>query len=73
MEAEVIGCSMGIPYNIQDTHWNVTLPDSLRENLPFTRRTRAQSALGYPKMEHGSKASRRAPKVLDLGTGGMER
>ena len=29
---------MGIPHSIQDTHWNVTLPTRLRENLPLTPR-----------------------------------
>ena len=25
MEAEITRCTLGIPYSIQDTHWNVTL------------------------------------------------
>lgn len=54
MEAEITGCTVGIPYSIQDTHWNVTLSACLWENFPLTRRARAQSALGYPEVEHGS-------------------
>ena len=73
MEAESTGCSMGIPHSIQDTHWNVTLPDLLWEDLPLTRRAGAQSALGYMEMEYGFIASRRVPEVPDLGTRGMER
>ena len=60
MEVEVAGCFMGIP-------------DRLRENLPFTYRDGAQSALGHPEMEHESKTSWRALKAPDLGTRGMER
>ena len=73
MEAKITGCTLGIPYNIQDTHWNVTLSAHLWENLPFTRRAGAQSALGYPKMEYGSKTSQRVSEASDLETGGMER
>ena len=37
-----------------------------------TRRTGAQSTLGHPEMEYGSKTSRRAQKVPNLGVGKME-
>ena len=47
MEAEITGCTVGIPYSIQNTHWNVTLSACLRENLPLTCRAGAQSTLGY--------------------------
>ena len=73
MEAEATGCSMGIQYIVQGTHWNTTLPDRLRENLPFTRRAGAESALGHLEVQYGYKTSQRVPKVPDLETGGMER
>ena len=68
MKAETTGCSMGIPHSIQDTHWNVTLPDRQRKNLTFSRRAGAQSALGHLEMEHGFKTGQehRKRQILEL-------
>jgi hypothetical protein len=68
MEAEDAGCSMGISHSVQDTHWNVILPDRLPKNLTFTRRAGAQSALGHLEMEHGFKIGQENQKrqILEL-------
>jgi len=45
------------PTVVQDSHWYVTLPDRLWENMSPTRRAGAPCTLGYPEMEHEFKTS----------------
>ena len=73
MEVQVVRRFMGLPYSVQDSHWYVTLPDRLWENMSPTRRARAPCTLGYLEMEHGFKTSRRPQDEVDLETRGVER
>jgi hypothetical protein len=44
---------MGIPDNIQDTNWDVSISVGVQEDLLSTCRARIQGSLGYQEIEYG--------------------
>ena len=61
------------PTVVQDSHWYVTLPDHLWENMSPTRRAGAPCTLGYPEVERGFKTRRRAQNEANLRIRGVQR
>jgi hypothetical protein len=44
---------MGIPDNIQDTNWDVSILVGVQEDISSPCRARNQGSLGYQEMEYG--------------------